>query len=218
MPTLRDYEIRVAPELRQIVSLGVLAVAGAVVGETSGEVLAAIEETERRMRATPAPANLQATRTLYRQTGLDPTRRRPSSEALLRRVVRGESLPRINSAVDACNWCSLELQLPYGLYDLDRVRPPVELRLGAPGEEYAGIRKEVVHVEGRMTLADACGPFGNPSADSARTMVTPGATRLLAVIFAPRHIGPAVLDRALDLTSARLEQATGATTIGRYVV
>lgn len=207
-----------APDLRQFVSLGVLAVEGAVVAETSGQVSAAIDEAERRVRSAPAPANLQATRILYRQTGLDPTRRRPSSEALLRRVMRGESLPRINAAVDVCNWCSLELQLPYGLYDVDRISPPIDLRLGAPGEEYAGIRKEVVHVECRMTLADSSGPFGNPSADSARTMVTAGATRLLAVIFAPRHLATAVLDRALDLTSARLEQATGARTIGRYVV
>ena len=60
----------------------------------------------------------------------------------------GDALPRINSLVDVCNWCSLELQLPYGLYDRDRIDGEVELRLGRPGEEYAGIRKDVVHVDG----------------------------------------------------------------------
>ena len=114
---------------------------------------------------------------MYRRIGLDPTKTRPSSEALLRRVRKGDRLPRINSLVDICNWCSLEFQLPYGLYDLATIEPPIDLRLGAEGEEYEGIRKDVVHVAGRMTLADARGPFGNPTSDSARSMVTPSTAR-----------------------------------------
>ena len=76
---------------------------------------------------------------MYRRIGLDPTKTRPSSEALLRRVRKGDGLPRINSLVDICNWCSLEFQLPYGLYDLAAIEPPIDLRLGADGEEYEGI-------------------------------------------------------------------------------
>ena len=53
---------------------------------------------------------------MYRRVGIDPTKTRPSSEALLRRVTRGDGIPRINSLVDICNWCSLGFQLPYGLY------------------------------------------------------------------------------------------------------
>ena len=71
----------------------------------------------------------------------------------LRRVRRGEELPQINSLVDIINWCSLETQLPYGLYDLDQIAGRVTLRLGLPGEEYEGIRKSVVHVAERLTLA-----------------------------------------------------------------
>ena len=131
----------------------------------------------RRPRsATRPPDESAAVRGMYRRTGLDPTKRRPSSEALLRRVRKGEALPRINSLVDVCNWCSLEFQLPYGLYDLDRIEGDVILRLGAEDEGYAGIRKDDVHVGGRIALADARGPFGNPSSDSARTMVTDAAT------------------------------------------
>ena len=80
---------------------------------------------------------------MYRRLGIDPTKTRPSSEALLRRVKKGDHLPRINTLVDICNWCSLELQLPYGLYDLSGIEPPIELRLGADGEQYDG------HPEGR---------------------------------------------------------------------
>jgi len=212
-----DASIRITPELLPIVSLGVLVMTGVSAGDDAPTLGPALAEAERRVREAPPPERL-ATRALYRQAGLDPTRRRPSSEALLRRVLKGDALPRINTAVDVCNWCSLELQLPFGLYDLDRVAPPVELRLGRPGEQYVGIRKDTVHVAGRMTLADELGAFGNPSADSARTMVTTAATRLLVVVFAARQTAPAVLPHALDLTSGRIAEMTGGAEAARSVV
>ena len=162
------------------------------------------------MRVRPEPVDLiAAVRTMYKRVGLDPTKTRPSSEALLRRVRRGDPLPRINSLVDVINWCSLESQLPFGLYDLDRLRGAVTLRLGRPDESYAGIRKDTVHLGGRLTLADDDGPFGNPTSDSARTMVTPATARALVVIFAPAPLPPAVADRAADLTRRRIAEFCG---------
>jgi DNA/RNA-binding domain of Phe-tRNA-synthetase-like protein len=154
--------------------------------------------------ATESAEITAAVRTMYKRVGIDPTKTRPSSEALLRRVRKGDELPRINSLVDIINWCSLESQLPFGLYDLSKIVGTVALRLGRPGEEYAGIRKDLVHVADRLTLADDQGPFGNPTSDSARTMVTPATTSALVVIFAPASIAPAALDRALALTSDRI--------------
>jgi DNA/RNA-binding domain of Phe-tRNA-synthetase-like protein len=159
------------------------------------------------MRSRAESADITAAvRTMYKQVGLDPTKTRPSSEALLRRVRKGEELPRINSLVDVINWCSLESQLPFGLYDLDHVRGDVTLRLGRAGEEYAGIRKDVVHVADRLVLADDDGPFGNPTSDSARTMVTTATVRALVVIFAPVAVPGPVGDRALELTRRRIGQ------------
>src|SRR6185503_5848593 len=106
-----------------------------------------LAEVERALRAQP-PSNVAPTRTMYKRIGLDPTKTRPSSEALLRRVVKGGPLPRVNSLVDVCNWCSVEFQLPYGLYDLAHVQGAVSLRLGQEGESYPGIRKDDVHVGG----------------------------------------------------------------------
>src|SRR5262252_8599290 len=150
--------------------------------------------------AIESAAVTAAVRTMYKRVGLDPTKTRPSSEALLRRVRRGDPLPRINSLVDIINWCSLESQLPFGLYDLDRVRGNATLRLGRDAEEYPGIRKDVVHVAGRLVLADDEGPFGNPTSDSARTMVTTSTVRTLVVIFAPVAVHASVGARALELT------------------
>ncbi len=157
-------------------------------------------------------------RSMYRCLGIDPTKTRPSSEALLRRVRRGEPLPRINTLVDVCNLCALETQLPYGLYDLQRIEGPVILRVGQPGEEYPGIRKRMVHVAGRPALFDERGPFGNPTSDSARTMVTEVTASVLAVVFAPRSISVQVVQAVLDLTGSRVLSAAGGLQRGRWVV
>jgi DNA/RNA-binding domain of Phe-tRNA-synthetase-like protein len=166
-----------------------------------------LREAAARMRAAVESAEITAAvRSMYKRVGLDPTKTRPSSEALLRRVRRGDELPRINSLVDIINWCSLETQLPYGLYDLDRIDGEVTLRLGDSGEEYAGIRKDTVHVAGRLALVDRTGPFGNPTSDSARTMVTPATVRALVVVFAPAFVAAPLVDRAMALTRSRIAQ------------
>jgi len=158
-----------------------------------------------RMRTMPEPADIiAAVRTMYKRVGIDPTKTRPSSEALLRRVRKGDELPIINSLVDIINWSSLETQLPYGLYDLDRIQGAVTLRLGRDGEQYEGIRKAAVHVADRLTLADELGPFGNPTSDSARTMVTTATVRALVVIFVPAPLSEAVSAHAVALTRGRI--------------
>lgn len=174
-------------------------------------------DAEARVRANP-PAETAAARTMYKQVGLDPTKTRPSNEALLRRVKKGMALPRINAMVDVINWCSAELQLPYGLYDLAHVKGEVTLRIGRNGEEYAGIRKDTVHVGGRLTLADAEGPFGNPTSDSARTMVTPATRDALVVVFAPYEVDRARLTSVLDLTAARLVDVVGGAETARLMM
>ncbi|MBM3820697.1 MAG: hypothetical protein FJW14_17000 [Acidimicrobiia bacterium] len=199
----------VAPELARIVRPGILWLEGATVVEREPRLDAPLAAAESSVRAHP-PEEIAAVRTMYKRVGIDPTRRRPSSEALLRRVRKGDPLPRINSMVDVCNWCSLEFQLPYGLYDAARIQGDVTLRLGGEGESYPGIRKDEVHVGGRITLADATGPFGNPTSDSARTMVTPETTRALLIVFAPMEIDGRRLTHVLDVTAARMHEFTGA--------
>jgi DNA/RNA-binding domain of Phe-tRNA-synthetase-like protein len=209
--------VAVAPELADVVRLGVLTCGGARNAVHDRRLDPLLAAAEHAIRQSP-PEESQAVRAMYRRLGIDPTKTRPSSEALLRRVRKGDPLPRINTLVDVCNWCSLEFQLPYGLYDLARIEPPIALRVGASGEHYQGIRKDVVNVGGRLTLADAAGPFGNPTSDSARTMVTAQTTEILCVVFAPGGTEPARLERILDVTSARFQSFSGAGEIARAVI
>ena len=136
------------------------------------------------------------TRELYRKFGIDPTKVRPSSEALARRIKKGEPLPRINSLVDVANAMSVQLQVPVGLYDLGKViGDDLVVRLGVEGESYEGIGKERVNVAGRICVADSQGPIGNPSADSARTMITTDTQNAAWIYFLP------VRDEDIDRTA-----------------
>lgn len=206
-----------APDLAGIVRPGVLWFDGATVVEREPRLNAPLAAAEAAVRMHP-PEEIAAVRSMYKRVGLDPTKMRPSSEALLRRVRRGDPLPRINSMVDVCNWCSLEFQLPYGLYDAAHIDGDVELRIGRDGESYPGIRKDDVHVAGRIALVDGTGPFGNPTSDSARTMVTTATARALLVVFAPREVGASRLTTVLDSTSSRMTEFTGCREMARQLV
>jgi DNA/RNA-binding domain of Phe-tRNA-synthetase-like protein len=144
-----------------------------------------VKRATQAVRSGDVPS-LDRARKLYRRFGTDPTRMRPSSEALMRRIKKGEPLPRINSLVDVANAMSVQLQVPVGLYDLAKVRgDELVIRLGREGEAYEGIGKENVSVAGRICVADAEGPCGNPSADSARTMITTDTESAAWVYFLP---------------------------------
>jgi DNA/RNA-binding domain of Phe-tRNA-synthetase-like protein len=202
--------------LASIVRPAVLWFEGATVVERDHRMDSPLAAAEAAVRINP-PVETTAVRTMYKRVGIDPTKTRPSSEALLRRVRKGDTLPRINSMVDVCNWCSFEFQLPYGLYDAAQIQGDVTLRIGREGESYPGIRKDDVHVGGRIALVDTRGPFGNPTSDSDRTMVTTATTRALLVVFAPREVDVVRLARVMDTTSERMQQFNGCRETGRLV-
>lgn len=124
-------------------------------------------------------------RKLYKSFGQDPTKFRPSSEALWRRIKKGGEFPRVHPAVDAINLLSLINCIPYGLYDFSKIKGNITVRIGKKGEGYQGIRRGWISLEGRLLLEDDEGPFGNPTGDSLRTAVGEETKKFLYVIFAP---------------------------------
>jgi DNA/RNA-binding domain of Phe-tRNA-synthetase-like protein len=217
-------DLVIASELSGRVRVGVLALEGVAVADADPALTVALaaycDELRSRFgdgRSGEVPGAAEA-RALYKALGLDPTKTRPSSEALLRRVLKGEALYRVNTLVDALNLASLRAQLPFGLYDLEHTVPPVVLRRGGPGEGYEGIRKGRVSVENRPVLADAQGPFGNPSSDSARTMITLATRRALVVVYAPAQLPASRLTAVLDDTAATLTTYCGGTVAGKGIV
>lgn len=217
-------EVTVAPELADKVRLGVLVLLDVRVAEADASLQAEIDSSCDEMRrlhgggrSAEVPGAAES-RALYKALGIDPTKTRPSSEALVRRVLKGEALYRVNTLVDALNLVSLRLQLSFGLYDLGRVQPPVTLRLGRPGESYEGIRKGPVNVEGRPVLVDAAGPFGNPTSDSLRTCVTLGTTAVLVTAYAPGRWSDERVLAIVETTGATLTRYCGGRVAARRVV
>jgi DNA/RNA-binding domain of Phe-tRNA-synthetase-like protein len=111
-----------------------------------------------------------ALRRLFRAAGCDPTRYRPSSEALLRRVLKGEDLPAIQPLVDLNNCLSVLAAVPSCVMAEGSITPPLTLRVGRADEEMASLRGPL-NLQGKPLLTDAAGPFGTPITDSERVRV-----------------------------------------------
>lgn len=200
----RPVSLSLDRDLAGRVLIGTLQAAPVRVVPTSGELEREILEVgaelrERYAGRTPGQIpELAPARELYRSFGIDPTKTRPSSEKLLRRVLRDKPLPRISNAVDLCNLLALRFLLPLGLYDASRVDGPAEFRPGSPGEAYEGIAGQDVHLHGRPVLVDRSGPFGNPTADSKRTAVQATTRSVWLTVFAPASFAPARLAAHMD--------------------
>ena len=128
-------------------------------------------------------SGIRGSRAAYKAFGRNPGRYRVSSEALLRRVRRGDELYHINSVVDVNNLISVESGLSVGSYDLDHITGTITLRKAASGENYHGIGKELLDMENMLVLSDDEGIFGSSMSDSTRTMVTEKTKEILVVIY-----------------------------------
>ena len=141
---------------------------------------------------------IKGSRAAYKAFGRNPGRYRVSSEALIRRVRRGDELHHINSVVDVNNLISVTSGLSVGSYDLGQIHGAVLLRKAGPGEGYTGIGKDFLDMENMLVLADDQGIFGSSMSDSTRAMVTENAKDILTVIYC--------FEKELDLASL-LEEA-----------
>ena len=126
---------------------------------------------------------IKALRDAYKALGKDPTRYRGSQEALVRRVLQGKGLYQINTIVDINNLISLETMHSVGAYNVDNLKPPVVFRIGKPGESYKGIGKDVINIAELPLFADEQGPFGSPTSDSERAMITMDAKNIMIIII-----------------------------------
>jgi DNA/RNA-binding domain of Phe-tRNA-synthetase-like protein len=205
--------------LRGVFALGLLEAEGIGAKELPPEFDLECDRLTARLVASHGgrpPADIPGvaeTRAMFHQLDIDPTKTRPSSEALLRRVLQGKGLPRVLPAVDVCNLCSLEHQLPLGLYDRELVRGAVRVRVGREGEGYGGIRKQRVNLSGRLLLADDDGPFGAPTSDSQRTSVSPETRQLLVAVFCPSPRGGPDLSAGLEHIASLLTRYCGASVV-----
>lgn len=219
-------KIEIADALAEVLRVGALRLCGMGLPPDGGDALW-VELERRCAELAERYAGLTAgqidacgeTRRLYRAIGLDPTKTRPSSEALLRRIVKGKPLYRVHPLVDLMNLVSVTEQLSVGLYDESRIDGDVvTVRLGEEDWGFEGIRRGRINVGGRLCVADGAGPFGSPTADSDRTSIMGEVERALAIFFQHRDGDPSRLDRALDHAAELARRHLSATIAERTIV
>jgi DNA/RNA-binding domain of Phe-tRNA-synthetase-like protein len=137
----------------------------------------------------------------YRLLGKDPSRYRPSAEALTRRIVKGKDLFWINNIVDILNLISLESGFSIGGYDADKIQGEVEFGVGEANEPYQAIGRGEFNIENLPLFRDEIGAFGSPTSDSQRTMVSMRTTRFLMVIidFAGNEMLDSTIEKSIEM-------------------
>ncbi|SFA56625.1 phosphoenolpyruvate synthase [Parageobacillus thermantarcticus] len=122
-------------------------------------------------------------RKTFKAIGTDPSRYRPSSESLYRRVQKKNFIPTIHSAADVNNFFSLYYKIPIGIYDLDKLEGPVTIEIGTDQDEYTAINGRTVNFSRKLVSKDIHGPFGSPIVDSQRTAVTKDTKNAVQIVY-----------------------------------
>ena len=127
--------------------------------------------------------SIQATRRIYKLCGKDPSRYRPSGEALVRRVLQGKGLYQVDTLVDLINLASMKHGYSIGAFDADKFSgDTLTLGIGKEGEPYEGIGRGMINIAGLPVYRDAIGGVGTPTSDHERTKVSLSTTRLLVLV------------------------------------
>jgi DNA/RNA-binding domain of Phe-tRNA-synthetase-like protein len=143
---------------------------------------------------------------IWKALGADPSRYRPSAEALFRRIKKQNYLPSIHSAVDMNSFLSLQYEIPLGLYDADHIEGDAVITLGTAEDQFEGLNNRLNTLTNILVSKDAQGAFGSPYVDSKRTAVT-GQTKNALHIF---YLRPSMeRDTALELLQAAANMFTG---------
>lgn len=125
---------------------------------------------------------IHATREAYKKFGKAPSRYRPAAEALLRRIVKGEELYKINTLADLVNLASIYTGYSIGGFDLDKIQGDLVLGIGRAGEPYEGIGRGMLNIENLPVYRDNVGGVGTPTSDNERTKITLETTNFLLLV------------------------------------
>ena len=125
---------------------------------------------------------IKEARDAYKKLGKDPSRYRLACESLLRRLVKGNKLYRINNLVDAGNILSIACNRSVAVLDYDKIVGDVLIRVGLSSDEYEGIGRGKLNIENIPLYEDEIGPFGSTTSDTYRTMVTSDTKKILLFV------------------------------------
>ena len=152
----------------------------------------------------------------YRKVGKDPNRYRLSAESLLRRIVNGKGLYKINNVVDLLNLASIKSGFSIGGYNADKIVGTIKMGLGQADEAYQGIGRGLLNVENLPLFRDDMGAFGSATSDSLRTQIDSNCQNLLMVFFS--YQGEEELHEAMTHATDLLTEFATATAIKTSII
>lgn len=188
----------------------------------NGELWAEIQEAIQKVKESLTIESIKdqpqiaATRSMYSLCGKDPSRYRPSAEALMRRIVKGHDLYRISTLVDLINLVSIKSGYSIGGFDASLIEQPVVAGLGKADEVFNAIGRGVFNIENLPVLRDAKGPIGTPTSDEERTSIRSGTRHLLMVFYA--YKGTEDLAPAMDYAVGLLKKHASAFVLNRDII
>jgi len=135
--------------------------------------------------------DFRAFRDFFWRLGIDPTKNRPAAEALIRRVLKGRPIPKINTWVDAYNLVSIQTAIPIASFDTDMLNGALLMREAEEGEEFLGIamKKPVVLKGGEAVIQDDAGLVAiYPYRDADHSKVSGGTSNVLLLLCGAPNI------------------------------
>jgi DNA/RNA-binding domain of Phe-tRNA-synthetase-like protein len=160
-------------------------------------------------------------RDFFWRLGIDPTKVRPASEALVRRILQGGSIPSINTAVDAINISSILTEVVIDAFDVARISGETAIRFASKGEKFLGIgmKHELTMAGGEIVISDALGPIAMyPHRDAERTGVTKETRGILTIMCGVHGIEEDVLIDAARVVSRTISKFCGGMIVGQVIL
>lgn len=204
--------IEIAPELKNIcpfLSLGCIE-CNVMVDPLKEPLWQLIQQKVAQISTELDPENIKTlpnianTRAAYKALGKDPSRYRPSAEALLRRITQGRGIKQLNNVVDALNLVSITSGYSIGGYDAGKIEGnTITFGIGLENETYTAIGRGNLNIDRLPVFRDELGAFGSPTSDSVRTGVSLFTDRFLMIIinFMGHNGVPEAMEQAVQLLS-----------------
>jgi DNA/RNA-binding domain of Phe-tRNA-synthetase-like protein len=200
------------------ISVGIAAITGVrQTGDASSKISTEVARVEEELRSNYSIDEIKVVQTIRLQRdffwrmGVDPTKVRPASEALLRRIVLNKGLPRVSPLVDAYNLASVKTLLTFSAFDLARIAPPLSVRFSRAGEEVVLIGQRRKKLTGKeLVLTDSAKVLCvYVHGDVEETKVTAATTDVLLVAYGIPGISPDELKKGLIVAANYIQQFAG---------
>lgn len=200
----------------------ILRIEGVRVKDESPDLEEFKEEVVKRIRGRWTLLQLReepvfrAYRDFFWRIGIDPTKIRPAAEALIRRVLRGSPLPKINTLVDAYNLASMETGIALAAFGMDQIEERLLMREGREGEQFLGIgmEKPLTLKGGEVIVEDGKSIIAiYPYRDAEKSKITLQTKRAFMLVCGVPGISEETLEECKRVTAQYVTRFCGGTLI-----